>query len=96
MTARLETIVRQKQLERDAVDLVTARYPSTQAGAVNGMIVLRTVDHVLCIDLKASAAPLTQHRLNEHARLRRKGFKVLTARSAFEVQMALPRASVAS
>lgn len=93
MTARLETIVRQKQLENAAAELVTARYPDTHARAIDSMIVLRMADQVLCLDLKASSRPLTRHRLNVHAKMRRLGFRVVTCRSSLEVKMALPRRS---
>jgi hypothetical protein len=96
MTARLETIIRQKQLERAAVDLVTARYPDTHARAIDSMIVLRMADQVLCLDLKASGRPLTRHRLSVHAKMRRLGFRVVTCRSSLEVKMAIPRQRVAA
>lgn len=97
MTARLETIIRQKQLENAAAEIITARYPETHARAIAGMIVLRTPGKVICLDLKASGRPLSRIRLNRHAKMRRLGFTVVTCSSSIEVKMVLPRmASIAA
>lgn len=93
MTARLETIVRQKQLENAAAEIITARYPETHARAIGGMIVLCTPGRVICLDLKASGHPLSRRRLNQHAKMRRLGYRVITCKSTLEVKMALPRQS---
>ncbi len=96
MSPRLDTVVRQKQLENAAAEIITARYPETQARAIGGMIVLRTPGRVICLDLRASSRPLTQRRLNHHAKMRRLGYRVITVRSTVEVKMAISRASVAA
>lgn len=88
MTARLETIIRQKQLENSAAAIIGCRYPETHARVIEGMIILRTPGKVICLDLKASGRPLSRMRLNRHAKMRRLGYRVVTCRSTLEIWQA--------
>ena len=89
MSARPETIIRQKFLQRDATTILSERFSSDQVGMVGSMAVVRAAGQVLCLDLRASQHPQSRRRLAQHGQLRKKGFKVATVHTVCELQLAL-------
>lgn len=89
MSARLDTIVRQKLLQRDAANILCEHFAQESIGAVGSMLVVKADRQVLCLDLQVSQRPPSKRRLEQHSRIRRKGWKVATVRTVVELRLAL-------